>query len=75
MVDILGYVFIPIEDFTPREQVKTYSVMRYKKLTGVGGKLGKYGLGTLRVTIGKIVDKSYSTQASITYMMFIGLGM
>jgi hypothetical protein len=66
---VLGYVFIPIEDFAPHQQVKTYPVVRYKKLTGTGGSLGKYGLGVLRVKIRKIVDKSYATQASIWHDM------
>lgn len=60
--DILGYVFIPLEDFLPKLEMRTYHVVKYKKLTGTGGSLGKYGLGVLRVKIQRIIDKSFNTQ-------------
>jgi hypothetical protein len=65
--DSLGYVLIPVEDFTVRMQERFYEVMRFKRLNGHDGSGhgGKYGLGQLRVKFQKIVDRTYaSPQAS-----------
>lgn len=71
--DTLGYILIPVTDFKDKPEYKVYPVMKFKKLTGVGGSGGIYGLGELRVKIQKVVEKTIVSPSSPVQLPYLKL--